>query len=209
MLHNDILTTNYSRHPLTIQGAQIKGFAAVLVPLFVSDEAPEDLAVLLTKRGKRLKTHKGEVCFPGGKRDPEDVDDIATALREAEEEIGLQRDAVRVLGRLPPVLSKHRLSVHPVIGTIPAEFMHTGLNINPLEVEAVFSVPLSRFLCADDYRFVDTEFCNKVIRIHHFDCDGYHVWGLTAHILIEVAKIALGREPEFEEYVGGHPLSNI
>ncbi|KAK3243707.1 hypothetical protein CYMTET_46655 [Cymbomonas tetramitiformis] len=208
-LRKEHLAINSERHPLTVQGVDLKGTAAVLVPLFVGN-APADLSVLLTKRSSTLKHHKGEVCLPGGKRDPDDVDDVSTALREAQEEIGLQSHSVRVLGKLPPMLSKHQISVHPIVGTISSDFIHTGLKVNPAEVDAVFCVPLSRFLCSENYTgYMDTKFGEKLVRIHHFECDGYHVWGLTAHILIQVAKIALGQETEFEEYAAGNPTSKL
>ena len=88
--------------------------AAVLVPLFADEGG--DIHVVLTQRSSRLTTHSGEVCFPGGKRDPGDTDDAATALREAEEELGIPPSAVAVVGCLPPFLSKHLLSVTPVGG---------------------------------------------------------------------------------------------
>ncbi|KAG2446785.1 hypothetical protein HYH02_008345 [Chlamydomonas schloesseri] len=115
--------------------------AAVLVGLF--EDSSGVVRVLLTQRSSRLKSHRGEVCLPGGKRDEEDADDAATALREANEELGLDPSAATVLCCLPPVLSKHHLSVTPVLalldpGAVPAP--------HPAEVDAAFTVPLAVFL---------------------------------------------------------------
>ncbi|DBA78794.1 TPA: hypothetical protein ACH3X1_008690 [Trebouxia sp. C0004] len=83
--------------------------AAVLVPLF--EDTDGVVRVLLTQRSANLSSHKGEVCLPGGKRDPDDADDVQCALREAEEELGLQPSSVQVIAQLPPFISKHKLSV--------------------------------------------------------------------------------------------------
>lgn len=93
--------------------------AAVLVPLF--EDAEGVVRVILTQRASSLPTHSGEVCLPGGKRDPGDADDAATALREAHEELGIPPAACRLLGALPPFLSKHLLSVRPCWGRGGAE----------------------------------------------------------------------------------------
>ncbi|MEW5297680.1 MAG: hypothetical protein WDW36_000870 [Sanguina aurantia] len=116
--------------------------AAVLVPLFEDDQGV--VRVVLTQRCSNMRSHGGEVCLPGGKRDPADGgDDVVTALREAQEELGLDPATATVLLSLPPLLSKHYLSVTPVIATIPASFVPTP---SPHEVAAVFTVPLELFL---------------------------------------------------------------
>lgn len=120
--------------------------AAVLVPLF-EDPATRRTHVVLTQRAAGLRSHGGEVCFPGGKREEGDADDVATAVREAQEELGLDPNSVRVLGCLGPVLSKHLLSVTPVLATIPARH---AFHPNPDEVQAVFAPPLHTFLEASD-----------------------------------------------------------
>ncbi|KAG8012577.1 Hypoxanthine-guanine phosphoribosyltransferase, partial [Nibea albiflora] len=93
--------------------------ASVLIPLFVRNE---QLHTLMTLRSKELRTSAGEVCFPGGKRDPSDRDDVDTALREAEEEIGLPPDEVQVVCRLFPIINKSGLLVTPVVGFIDESF---------------------------------------------------------------------------------------
>ena len=123
--------------------------ASVLVPLFersIGDENDDDdgIHVLLTRRPSSMKSHGGEVCFPGGKMDDEDDgDDVRTALREANEEIGLDPQNVHVLSRMGAIESNHSLCVTPIIGVVtPAELAEPyNLIINTDEVESVFPWP--------------------------------------------------------------------
>ena len=112
--------------------------AAVLVPLVQRKE----LMVLLTQRTQQLSTHSGQVAFPGGKQDPEDKDVVATALREAQEEVGLDAQYVEVLGHLPIYETGTAFIVTPVVALVQAQ---APLTPNPYEVADVFEVPL-RFL---------------------------------------------------------------
>ncbi|KAJ3085043.1 hypothetical protein HDU96_005616, partial [Phlyctochytrium bullatum] len=108
------------------------------------------LDVLLTKRASGLRTHGGEVALPGGKKDPEDVNLVATALREAEEEIGVPRDQVEILTIFPAAVSKHNLLVTPVVGVLrPSATTPFVFTPNPAEVDSIFLVPLARFLDAE------------------------------------------------------------
>ncbi|XP_034390524.1 peroxisomal coenzyme A diphosphatase NUDT7 isoform X2 [Cyclopterus lumpus] len=93
--------------------------ASVLIPLMVKNG---ELCTLMTLRSQELRTSPGEVCFPGGKRDPSDGDDVDTALREAEEEISLPPADVQVVCRLVPIINKSGLLVTPVVGFIEESF---------------------------------------------------------------------------------------
>nr|WP_197022609.1 CoA pyrophosphatase [Comamonas aquatica] len=112
--------------------------AAVLVPLVLREE----LTVLLTQRTEQLSTHSGQVAFPGGRQDPEDADATATALREAQEEVGLDPGQVEVLGSLPVYETGTAFMVTPVVALVQPD---AALYPNPYEVADVFEVPL-RFL---------------------------------------------------------------
>ena len=113
--------------------------AAVLVPI-VQRERP---TVLLTERTAHLSTHKGQVAFPGGRSDPEDLDAAATALREAHEEVGLEPGQVEILGSLPIYVTGSSFIVTPVVALVQPGF---ALQPNPYEVADVFEVPLDFLL---------------------------------------------------------------
>lgn len=113
--------------------------AAVLVPIVLREQP----TVLLTQRSAGLSTHSGQVAFPGGKRDPDDISAEATALREAHEEIGLDARHVEVLGRLPTYVTGSAFVITPVVALVqpPPRYFP-----NPGEVEELFEVPLSFLL---------------------------------------------------------------
>lgn len=119
--------------------------ASVLVPLVMRDE----LMVLLTERTAHLSSHSGQIAFPGGKRDAEDADDAATALREAQEEIGLDAHHVEVLGVLPIYTTGSAFHVTPVVGLVQPG--HTVI-ANPDEVAAIFEVPLAFLMNPANHR---------------------------------------------------------
>lgn len=168
--------------------------AAVLVPLFEDESGV--VKVILTKRTSKMNSHSGEVCLPGGKRDEGDKDDAATALREANEEIGLLSSEAEVISELDPMLSKHGLSVKPVVAVVKHDFVPIP---SAEEVSSVFSMPLHFFLeGGDNHSHRDADWGGLAYRLHFFQHDDYTVWGLTAAILIEVATVAFGRSPLFE-----------
>nr|TKW10028.1 hypothetical protein SEVIR_6G100400v2 [Setaria viridis] len=117
--------------------------AAVLVCLFRA--AAGELRVILTKRSSSLSTHSGEVSLPGGKAEEGDADDVATALRESKEEIGLDPALVTVVASLEHFLSKHLLVVVPVIGIL-SDIQAFIPVLNVAEVDEIFDVPLEMFL---------------------------------------------------------------
>ncbi len=154
----------------------------MLVPLFLAvDGEPH---AVLTRRHANLRRHAGEISFPGGRRDPEDADLRETALREAEEEIGLPRTEVRMLGELPPVSTfVTGYLIHPFVGLIPAGRSSIGQRWrpSPREVDAVLELPL-RTLRESKTR---TPMERRGIS---FETDAYIVaehliWGATARIL--------------------------
>ncbi|KAL2642663.1 hypothetical protein R1flu_010250 [Riccia fluitans] len=157
------------------------------------------------RRAGSLSSHSGEVALPGGKRDEEDVDDAATALREAREEIGLEPSHVRVIAQLEPFLSKHLLGVIPVIGMLD-DMRKYDPKPNPGEVESVFEAPLEMFLKeSENHWWKEREWLGVNYRVHFFDYttpDGqkFLIWGLTASILIRAASLIFERQPDFEEF---------
>ncbi|KAH7514670.1 hypothetical protein FEM48_Zijuj11G0114400 [Ziziphus jujuba var. spinosa] len=173
--------------------------AAVLICLF---EGPQgELRVILTKRSMKLASHPGDVALPGGKMEERDVDDSATALREAMEEIGLDPALVQVLANLEPFLSQHLLKVIPVIGLV-ARIQDFKPLLNTDEVDAIFDVPLEMFLKEENHRIEEREWMGWKYGLHLFEYESeqgeYMICGLTAAILIRVASLIYQRSPSFQ-----------
>lgn len=160
--------------------------AAVLVPLV---QRPDALHVLLTRRSDHLRDHAGQISFPGGRSEPEDADAMATALREAQEEVGLVAADVEVIGRLPIYTTVTRFIVTPVVALVRPDYR---LTLDAAEVAEAFEVPLAFLMDpANHHR-------------HRFEMDGqtrqflampwrreaaqtgaapYFIWGATAAML--------------------------
>ncbi|MCO5550005.1 hypothetical protein L7F22_003482 [Adiantum nelumboides] len=153
----------------------------------------------------------GEVALPGGKRDKKDANNAETALREAQEEIGLDSSAVRVVTYLEPFLSKHLLRVTPVVAVL-LDKSKLSLAPNSGEVDAIFDAPLDMFLKEQNHRCVELEWMGFAYRVHYFDYESsterYLIWGLTASILIRCASIIYMRSPEFEISAEFVPITN-
>jgi coenzyme A diphosphatase NUDT7 len=163
-------------------------------------EDKNEVQTLITQRSITLRSHPGECCFPGGRRDEEDADDTATALREAYEEVGLEPKNVTPLACLRAIESLHHLCVTPVVAWADGSFDVGNCTINVSEVQAVFAVPLDLFLKSPISRYQvkwsGEDFC---LREYQFTPKGsrkiFKITGLTAHIAYEVARLGLeGKE---------------
>jgi coenzyme A diphosphatase NUDT7 len=167
--------------------------------LAASSTRGDEVRVLLCTRSEALSSHAGEVCLPGGKNDPGESD-VACALREADEEIGLRAaaHALDVVATLPPFLSKGRVSVRPVVACVGSRTFEPSVNED--EVAETFTVPLESFLDEEGHSHRDWEFLpGRVIRVHFFERAGRVVWGLTASVLVETAEVAFGRRAAFRK----------
>ncbi len=158
--------------------------AAVLIPLFVQGD---ELRVVLTKRTDHLRSHSGEVSFPGGGREPGDATLLQTALRETNEEIGLPPDAVDVLGSLEdlPTFGSNYL-IRPYVGCFqyPLEFTR-----DPHEVERVLTPKLELFTDPSVRRIEIRQRDGVEYQVHFFDVDGDNVWGATARMLVRLIEL--------------------
>ena len=153
--------------------------AAVLVPLIWR---ASDWHVILTKRAADLSHHAGQISFPGGKLDPIDGDLVATALREAEEEISLRPSVVNIMGGLSPVRSPAGFIVQPIVGVIKHDIFDR-LCPAPDEVACIFTLPLSHLARSDTFKRVQRlgEGRDKSYWIvAHSD---HKIWGLSARVL--------------------------
>jgi 8-oxo-dGTP pyrophosphatase MutT (NUDIX family) len=144
-----------------------------------------DPGVILTQRPQWLRNHGGQVAFPGGKIDPGDRDAVDAALREAEEEIGLNRCDVMVAGQTEVYRSGSGFSITPVLGVIPPDIRFEP---NPDEVEDWFEVPLDTLFNADNYTLHQAHFQGQTRRYYDMDWEGRRIWGVTAGIIINLAR---------------------
>ncbi len=156
--------------------------AAVLIAIFTGSGEPE---VLLTRRPTHMKSHAGEVAFPGGKRDTSDASLTETALRESEEEVALPRASVEIIGALKPARAKSGIKVLPVVGLVRDEPVLVG---SPDEVESLFRVPLRFFFEQKPERDHRINFRGIDLVVPCFRYDGYIIWGLTAYMLVEFMR---------------------
>ncbi len=149
--------------------------AAVLVPVVIE---PEGAHVVYTRRTGDLGDHAGQVSFPGGSPEPRDGSLLATALREAEEEIDLRPDAVEIVGELEEMyIPPSRFLVRPFVGLLPRE---AELVLAPEEVEAIFSVSLEDLMSPGAFKKVVREREGRLYEVPVFAVRGYEIWGATA-----------------------------
>lgn len=164
--------------------------AAVLLLFGAADDATDkdmselhhtELDVVLEVRSSALRSHPGEVSFPGGGRDPEDADIVATALREAHEEIGLEAQDATILATLPELGTISRFRVTPVVAwrNRPITFRA----VDPLETAAVLRVPIAELL-DPDHRFTSVyHHATGDFRGPAWEVEGTVLWGFTALVL--------------------------
>jgi 8-oxo-dGTP pyrophosphatase MutT (NUDIX family) len=157
--------------------------AAVLVPLV--DHAG-GMSVLLTQRTAHLSAHAGQISFPGGRIEEEDPDAIAAALRETEEEVGLARDRVSVVGRLDNYITGTGFEITPIVGIVAPPF---SLSIDPFEVAEAFEVPLSFVLDRRNHQRVERESAGRRRSFFILPYEGRNIWGATAGILVNLAEV--------------------
>lgn len=157
--------------------------AAVLVPLI---DRPDGLTVLLTHRTAHLANHAGQVSFPGGRVDLADGDAEETALRETQEEIGLERSHVRIIGRLDTYITRTGFAVTPVVAVIEPPF---ELAPDPFEVAEVFEVPLPFLLDQNNHQLCSREFEGTVRYFYAMPYGRHYIWGATAGILMNLYEL--------------------
>ena len=171
-------TSDFDLNPETVlpDGRPLRA-AGVLAPIIERDGR---LHLILTKRSSALKHHPGQIAFPGGKQDKGDTDAIAAALREAEEEIGLPRRQVEVLGVMPTHETVTGFNVTPVIAFVRDAF---DIIPEPGEVEEVFSVPLDHVMDPANYLIESRRW--RGARRYYFTVPygPYYIWGATARML--------------------------
>lgn len=161
--------------------------AAVLVPLVDRPQGPD---VLLTRRTDHLANHAGQISFPGGRIEAQDTTPENTALRETEEEIGLDRRHVKVIGRLDSYLTRTGFAITPVVAMVEPGF---ELAIDPFEVAEVFEVPLSFFLDSANHHRHSIEIEGRKRWFQAMPYGEYYIWGATAGMLFNLYELLTRR----------------
>ncbi|WP_028100577.1 CoA pyrophosphatase [Pseudoduganella violaceinigra] len=151
--------------------------ASVLVPLVLREDG---VYLLLTMRTAHLNDHAGQVAFPGGRAEPTDADAIDTALRETEEEIGLDRRYVDVIGTLPLYYTGTGYAVTPVVGLVTPPF---ALKADPFEVAEIFEVPFHFLMDGANHQRRAAELPNGRRTFYAMPYQNYFIWGATAGML--------------------------
>ena len=161
--------------------------AAVLLAI-TAEEEPE---LIYTLRSNKVSSLKGEVAFPGGREEEGDLSLADTALREAEEEIGLDRNLVEILGSLDTTVSRYGISVTPYVGIIPP---NPNLNESSSEIESYFRVPISYL--ANDIRHRNDKVTEggETFFMPAYKYNEYIIWGLTAMITVNFLRLGLDKE---------------
>ncbi|HZP26824.1 MAG TPA: CoA pyrophosphatase [Dehalococcoidia bacterium] len=153
--------------------------AAVLLLLF---EAADEAHVLLIERTQNVTQHKGQVAFPGGSREESDADVVETALREAEEEVGLARAEVEVIGRLDDMITRTGYLVSPVVGVLRPGASREFIP-QEWEVARVLEVPLGHLADPANFGMMPRELRGRMVELQTFHWGGLQIWGATAEIL--------------------------
>ena len=157
--------------------------AAVLIPVIAH---PQGLTVLFTQRTPHLRSHSGQVSFPGGRAEPGDANAEFTALREAQEEIGLSPTAVEVLGRLPDYRTRTGYRVTPVVGLLMPPI---AFRPDPHEVAEIFEVPLAFLMDERNRQRRTREFQGSQVGFYVFEYGEKMIWGATAGMLVNLHKM--------------------
>jgi len=161
------------------------GEAAVLIPII---GGPENPLLLLTRRTETVATHKGQVSFPGGTRDPQDNTLMVTALRETHEELGLTSNQVEIVGAFHDYLAVTSVRVTPFVGFVKGR---PALEPNPAEVAQVLEVPFN-FFASNCPVVEEVRRDGQRREVYYYDYQGEVIWGLTAAIIKDFVDMLVG-----------------
>ncbi|HYD36338.1 MAG TPA: CoA pyrophosphatase [Allosphingosinicella sp.] len=183
----DALERGHARRPILLEGDVLEGAEGDLMPaaVLVAVVDRPSPTVILTERPETMRKHPGQISFPGGRIDPGDDGPVAAALREAEEEIALPREAVELVGMADVYRTITGFEVTPVVGVIPP-----GLELRPQpgEVAAMFEAPLD-FLLDPRRQLVRTvEWRGRERCYYEIEWEGRRIWGATAAMIVNLSR---------------------
>jgi 8-oxo-dGTP pyrophosphatase MutT (NUDIX family) len=166
--------------------AEMSEFAAAVLILLVKEH--DDWKIVYTRRTTNVRTHQGEVSFPGGAYETGDGSMVQTALRETYEEIGIKPECIRILGGLDPIRTISNFMVYPFVGILECA---PDFVINSDEVERLFLIPIHWLETPENFfeqdHLIENQFIRKVL--HYRNYEGEHLWGLTARITQKLLDI--------------------
>ncbi len=165
--------------------------AGVLLPLFFKAEEPH---LLFIQRTFQVKVHRGQIAFPGGVYDPLDGNLLTTALRETDEEIGLQPEVVRVCGALPVVATVTGYWINAFVGLIPYPY---DFRVNKSEVQRLLFLPVSGFCPQERWSTGTYRYKGQIVQVCYWRHDDLLIWGATARLLLH-----------FLARLGEHPITD-
>jgi len=168
-------------HPLTDKHWRANALDAAVLAAFTRGGSEPEL--ILTRRSSQMRSHAGEVAFPGGKIEQGDQSLIVTALRESEEEIGLKSHHVELIGQIDAMHSRQGVKVQPIIGLVDAD-----LDLRPcsVELDAVFKVPVSVFYDPKALITHSFEMNDNRVEMPAFKFREFTIWGLTAAMIVNI-----------------------
>lgn len=173
---------DHDLNPDLLPGGKLRE-AAVLVPIVAR---PDGLTVMFTKRTDHLDHHPGQISFPGGRVEPEDVSAEAAALREAVEEVGLAPTDVKIVGRLDQYIVRTGFSVIPIVGIVDPGYTAAP---DTFEVAEVFEVPLAFLLDPLNHRRDSRMFKGAKREFYAMQYGDYYIWGATAGMLVNLYDV--------------------
>ncbi|NVM55733.1 MAG: CoA pyrophosphatase [Candidatus Helarchaeota archaeon] len=176
------------RKPLVLDPPEFR-HSAVLMPIFSEGDT---IKFILTKRAESLKHHKGEISFPGGGQEKEDKDLVETALRETEEEVGVKREQIKVLGRIDDLFTITRYIITPFVGII---YENVECCSNDAEVAELLYVPLDLFLSNEKFHEKSWIRNGTNYPLYYYFWKDYEIWGATAYIINQFIEIVFNFQP--------------
>jgi|SRR5262245_28555459 len=179
----DPIRRSLSEHPKKKVSLRDFKASAVLAPLFTKDG--ED-RLLFTVRNDRVRHHKGEICFPGGAYDRADHNLLTTALRECEEELGIKRGDIEILGELDDLITPTYYRITPFVGRIPHPY---PLVVNATEISETIEVPVSFFLEEGNLKVKTIEYFGEIHQVPLYEWKNYPIWGATGRVVRQLVDL--------------------
>ena len=164
--------------------------AAVLVPIIFRGNTPH---LIFTRRTMYVTQHKGQISFPGGASEPEDESVSATALRETQEEIGLEPDRIHLLGKMDDFVTISGFLVTPVVGIVPKD---ASFQTDDKEVDELFEEPLAAFQDPQVHELIKVDHDGTIHEYHSYELGKNVIWGATAGIIHRLVSLLNSREKQ-------------